>query len=65
MAAVGEEAAAMDSISKEPAGLSAAVNTAAGGPAEAECSDEGAGSLTTAPKKSGTNSPSCFLFALP
>ncbi|XP_037530786.1 biogenesis of lysosome-related organelles complex 1 subunit 2 [Nematolebias whitei] len=55
MAAVGEEAAAMDSISKEPAALAAAVNTA-GGPAKAECSDEGAESLTTAPKKSGTNS---------
>uniref|UniRef100_A0A1A7XTG2 Biogenesis of lysosomal organelles complex-1, subunit 2 n=1 Tax=Iconisemion striatum TaxID=60296 RepID=A0A1A7XTG2_9TELE len=55
MAATGDEAAAMDSISREPAALSAALNPATSS-SQAERSDEGAGNLATAPKKPGTNS---------
>ncbi|XP_017284248.1 biogenesis of lysosome-related organelles complex 1 subunit 2 [Kryptolebias marmoratus] len=56
MAAIGDEAAAMDSISREPAALSAALSAAASGPAQADGPDEAAESPVTAPKKPGTNS---------
>lgn len=56
MAATGEEAAAMDSISKEPTGVSAGLVTAATGPAQAERSDGPPETPPSAPKKSGANS---------
>ncbi|XP_013856346.1 biogenesis of lysosome-related organelles complex 1 subunit 2 [Austrofundulus limnaeus] len=56
MAAVGDEAAAMDSISREPAAQPAALHPAAGGAAPAERPDPAAESPAAAPKKTGTNS---------
>uniref|UniRef100_A0A1A8IR61 Biogenesis of lysosomal organelles complex-1, subunit 2 n=1 Tax=Nothobranchius kuhntae TaxID=321403 RepID=A0A1A8IR61_NOTKU len=56
MAATGDEAAAMDSISREPAAHSTASNPPASSSVQAERSDEVAENLVTAPKKPGTNS---------
>uniref|UniRef100_A0A1A8GRP7 Biogenesis of lysosomal organelles complex-1, subunit 2 n=1 Tax=Nothobranchius korthausae TaxID=1143690 RepID=A0A1A8GRP7_9TELE len=56
MAATGDEAAAMDSISREPAAHSTASNPPTSSSVQAERSDEVAESLVTAPKKPGTNS---------
>lgn len=61
MAAVGDEAAAMDSISREPASQLAAANPAAGGAAQAERPDKAVESPAAVPKKPGTNSTMCFL----
>lgn len=55
MAATGDDAAAMDSISKAPAAHSAALN-AAGGLAGLGTPAEGSGSPLVAPKKINTNS---------
>ncbi|KAK5623922.1 biogenesis of lysosome- organelles complex 1 subunit 2 [Crenichthys baileyi] len=56
MAATGDEAAAMDSISKEPAAVSAGLVTAACGVPQAERSDDPPETPSNAPKKPGTNS---------
>ncbi|XP_072245999.1 biogenesis of lysosome-related organelles complex 1 subunit 2 [Leuresthes tenuis] len=56
MAATGDEAAAMDSISREPAAVSAALNPVVSGTAQAERSEDAAESPATTPKKPGTNS---------
>lgn len=60
MAAVGDEAAAMDSISREPAAQLAAVHPAAGVAAQAERPDKAVESPAVVPKKPGTNSTWCF-----
>ncbi|KAM4740104.1 biogenesis of lysosome-related organelles complex 1 subunit 2 [Anableps anableps] len=56
MAATGDEAAAMDSISREPAAVSAGLITAASATAQAERSDDPPETPSSAPKKPGANS---------
>ncbi|KAM9762195.1 biogenesis of lysosome-related organelles complex 1 subunit 2 isoform 2-T2 [Menidia menidia] len=56
MAATGDEAAAMDSISKEPAGASAALNPVLSGSGQLQRPEDAAESPTTTPKKPGANS---------
>lgn len=56
MAATGDEAAAMDSISKAPAAHSVVLNPTASSSSHAEGPEEAAESLAVAPKKSSTNS---------
>lgn len=61
MAATGDEAAAMDSISRAPSTHSATLNPAASDSGQAEGPGDAAESLAAAPKKHGTNSESWFL----
>ncbi|XP_042272424.1 biogenesis of lysosome-related organelles complex 1 subunit 2 [Thunnus albacares] len=56
MAATGDEAAAMDSISKAPAVQPAALNPAGSSGSHAEGPEDAAESLVSAPKKPSTNS---------
>ncbi|XP_024114860.1 biogenesis of lysosome-related organelles complex 1 subunit 2 isoform X2 [Oryzias melastigma] len=56
MAATGDEAAAMDSISREPASLSATLNAAGSSGAPAERLEGEAKNPVIAPKKTGANS---------
>ncbi|RVE73894.1 hypothetical protein OJAV_G00036090 [Oryzias javanicus] len=56
MAATGDEAAAMDSISREPASLSAALDAAGSSGAPAERVEAEAETPVIAPKKTGANS---------
>ncbi|XP_030583375.1 biogenesis of lysosome-related organelles complex 1 subunit 2 [Archocentrus centrarchus] len=56
MAATGDEAAAMDSISRAPSAYSAALNPAASGSGHAEGPEDAAESQAAAPKRHGTNS---------
>lgn len=56
MAATGDEAAAMDSISKSPAAFSAALNAPGSSVSQGEGAEEAAESLVSAPKKPNTNS---------
>ncbi|CAJ1060124.1 biogenesis of lysosome-related organelles complex 1 subunit 2 [Xyrichtys novacula] len=56
MAATGDDAAAMDSISKAPTAHSAALNPAGGSGGPAGAPAEGSGSPATAPRKTTTNS---------
>ncbi|XP_041861170.1 biogenesis of lysosome-related organelles complex 1 subunit 2 [Melanotaenia boesemani] len=56
MAATGDEAAAMDSISREPTALSAPLNAASSSSGPEERPEEAAENLVPAPKKPGTNS---------
>ncbi|XP_038124621.1 biogenesis of lysosome-related organelles complex 1 subunit 2 [Cyprinodon tularosa] len=55
MAATGDEAAVMDSISREPAAVSAGLSRTAGGVAQAERSEDPPEAPSVAPKKPGTN----------
>lgn len=61
MAATGDEAAAMDSISRAPSAHSAALNPAASGSGHAEGPEDAAESQAAAPKRPGTNSEYWFL----
>ncbi|XP_032428683.1 biogenesis of lysosome-related organelles complex 1 subunit 2 [Xiphophorus hellerii] len=56
MAATGDEAAAMDSISRDPAAVSAGLIAAASGTAAAERPDDPPETASSAPKKPGANS---------
>ncbi|XP_063322905.1 biogenesis of lysosome-related organelles complex 1 subunit 2 [Pelmatolapia mariae] len=56
MAATGDEAAAMDSISRAPSTHSATLNPTASDSGQAEGPGDAAESLAAAPKKHGTNS---------
>ncbi|PWA21012.1 biogenesis of lysosome-related organelles complex 1 subunit 2 [Gambusia affinis] len=56
MAATGDEAAAMDSISREPAAVSAGLIAASSGTAAAERPDDPPEAPSSAPKKPGANS---------
>ncbi|XP_029002705.1 biogenesis of lysosome-related organelles complex 1 subunit 2 [Betta splendens] len=55
MAATGDEAAAMDSISRAPASQTVAVNPTASSSSHTESPEAAAESPAAAPKKSGTN----------
>lgn len=63
MAATGDEAAAMDSISKAPTAHSAALNPVGSSSSQAEGPEDAAESLVSTPKKPSTNSRRCFLAA--
>lgn len=61
MAATGDEAAAMDSISKAPSAHPAALIPAGTSSSQAEAPGDAAESLVLPPKKTSTNSRPCFL----
>ena len=63
MAATGDDAAAMDSISKAPAAHSAALNPPAPCTSQGEGPEVVAESLAAVPKKPSTNSERCVLIA--
>ncbi|XP_069006711.1 biogenesis of lysosome-related organelles complex 1 subunit 2 isoform X2 [Embiotoca jacksoni] len=56
MAATGDEAAAMDSISRAPAAHPAALNPATSSSSQGEGPEDAAESLAVAPRRPGTNS---------
>lgn len=67
MAATGDDAAAMDSISRAPAAQSAAVNPAAGSSGDGEEAEAAAESPAAVPKRPISNSewwPICDLLLL-
>lgn len=63
MAATGDDAAAMDSISKAPAAHSAVPSVAPSSSSPAEGPEDAAESPAVAPKKANTNSESCVITA--
>ena len=63
MAATGDDAAAMDSISRAPAAQLAALNAAAASSSQAEAPEDVAEIPAVVPKKTSTNSERCFLAA--
>lgn len=63
MAATGDDAAAMDSISRAPAAHSATPNPTAGVSSHTESPEDAAENLAVCPKKSSTNSETFFYLA--
>lgn len=63
MAATGDEAAAMDNISKSPAVYSGTPNPTGGSKSYGDGSEEAAESQISAPKKASTNSEPCSFAA--
>lgn len=63
MAATGDEAAAMDSISRVPVSHPTGLSLAGASGSHGEGAEPAAESLLSVPKKTSTNSESCFVVA--